>query len=496
MEWRMVFRFCVMLMVPIVLVTPSCFKEKFITDNGATVRFSLDTLTFDTVFTTVGSATRSFRIINPHDLPIKIAKIELESGPASKFRFNIDGVTYQDGVAENVEIWANDSIWVFMEVTVDPDQPVSESPFVITESLAFTTNGQSQRIIVEAWGQNANYIPNNMFNGQIALLSCDLNEEVWSDPKPYVIYGLLLVDSCTLRIPEGTQIYVHGGIAKNDFGIYDDGILWILQNGKLIAEGTREKPIVFQGDRLEDEFQDIEGQWGGIRFGAGSKGNVFEHVTVKNSIVGVRVDSAASLQIKGCQIYNTASSGIIGIHANIRAENTLLHNNNGIGVLLRYGGDYNFDYVTVANYGNGNEALYMDNFICRDPDCTIGELYRLNATMRNCIFTGSDADEIALADASTTTDLFSFEISFKNCLVRVDELLNENQYPKFFEKCKDCIENKSFDDLLFKSIDDNDYHLDSLSIAEKKAFPLSNITRDLDGKDRDPVTPDIGCYEY
>ena len=384
-------------------------------------------MTFDTVFTTVGSATRSFRIINPHNLPILLSRIALDAGTQSRFRMNIDGISYPDGVAEDVEIWANDSIWVFVEVTVDPDQSVSQSPFVISENLSIQVNGNNENVIVDAWGQNANYIPNNMHRGRLALLTCDLNEVVWDDPKPYVIYGLLLIDSCSLIIPEGTQIHIHGGIANNDFGIYDDGILWVLQNGKLVVEGTRENPVIIQGDRLEEPYRDQEGQWAGIRIGAGSRGNSMTHTHIKNSIVGVRVDSAATLDIDHCQIYNTASSGLLGIHSKINAQNSLIYNNNGIGVVLRYGGTYNFDYVTVATYGNGNESVYMDNFFCYNEDCSIGNIFSLNARMRNCIFTGSDTDEIQLIDASGPQDLFKFEVDFQNCLVRVDELLDENR---------------------------------------------------------------------
>ena len=43
---------------------------------------------------------------------------------------------------------------------------------------------------------------------------------------------------------------------------------------------------------------------------------------------------------------------------------------------------------------------------------------------------------------------------------------------------------------------DTDYHLDTLSIAEKKGLPIGGITKDLDGVDRNGATPDIGCYQY
>ena len=115
--------------------------------------------------------------------------------------------------------------------------------------------------------------------------------------------------------------------------------------------------------------------------------------------------------------------------------------------------------------------------------------------MRNCIFTGSDTDEIQLVDASGPQDLFKFEVDFQNCLVRVDELLDDNRFPNFFNLCDPCVRNEQFDDLIFENIDMDDYHLDSLSIAEGMARPIPNLNTDLDGVERDPVMPDIGCYE-
>lgn len=81
-------------------------------------------------------------------------------------------------------------------------------------------------------------------------------------------------------------------------------------------------------------------------------------------------------------------------------------------------------------------------------------------------------------------------------MVIVDELVKNDQYPLFFSTlCLDCFEYNQ-GDILFEDIQMNDYHLDSLSIAEHKAIPITGITDDLDGVLRDNVQPDMGCYEY
>ena len=53
--------------------------------------FSVDTIVFDTVFTTVGSTTKQFKIYNPSSKSIQIDEIELMGGDQSPFRLNVDG---------------------------------------------------------------------------------------------------------------------------------------------------------------------------------------------------------------------------------------------------------------------------------------------------------------------------------------------------------------------------------------------------------------------
>ncbi len=471
-------------------------SDDLITDSGAQLEFSTDTLTFDTVFTTIGSATRSIKVYNPHSKRINIGKINMGAGSNTKFRLNVDGIP---GTSfDNVEVPPNDSIYIFAEVTVDPDQDLVASPFVIFDDLILETNGNTQKVVLEAWGQNANYIPNQFNNGGDYLLPCAGGEVVWDDEKPYVIFGILVIDGCVLRVEKGTNIYVHGGLESfiddDDLRVfYNDGRIITTSTGTLKMEGTYDEPIVVQGDRLEEGFEDVWGQWFGIVLTAQSKNNVFNYTTVKNAVIGVAVDSLATLETNYSVYHNTNASGILGINADITANNCLVYNNGGGGVNLLEGGNYNFNYCTIASYGVEADALGMSDALCLDqPFCTQFYANDLSASFKNCIITGSRADEIALVQRSENT---TFSYQFEDCIIRLDEVLMDGPHTNFLDFCTNCI-NMTSDDALFVDPGEDDYHLDTLSIAEGNAIPLMSITKDLDNVDRDDTNPDLGCYEY
>ncbi|PHN06019.1 right-handed parallel beta-helix repeat-containing protein [Flavilitoribacter nigricans] len=486
------------LMMIVMMLACSKREDDFITDGSVELQFSLDTLRFDTVFTEVGSATRSFKVINPNKQPVRLGRAYIEGGDASFFRMNVDGIA--GDVVEDIEIWGQDSIYVFVEVTIDPDQPLSISPFVIDDHIIFETNDRRQSVRLEAWGQNANYFPSRFNRGVPTLLTCDNGTVVWDDPKPYVIYGELLIDSCALEVMAGTRIHVHGGIARNDlFGIFNDGILYTLQNGRLRFLGTEENPVVIQGDRLEEEFAEEPGQWFGIVLGRGSNGNRFEHTVIKNSNIGIFVDSLADVTALNTEIANTAGNGIAAFHSRVVARNCLIYNNASNSVQLTLGGDYFFDHCTIASYGVNAAAISMSNFFCYDDDplsCNQAAVNRLRAIFRNSIFFGSRRDQVLLSDYSARMEPDMFDVSFRNCVVRTERLLTDNDglYADFFESyCQDCVNGTTMDPL-FISTQDDDYHLDTLSIAKDVGVPLQGLDVDLDGVTRDDL-PDAGCYE-
>lgn len=480
------------LSISIIVFLFACNPDRdFYTEPDAMLEFSADTLRFDTVFTELGSATRILKLYNPYKQSINISSISIESGNNTRFRLNIDGTP--GNTITDVEIRGNDSLYIFGEVTVDPDQPLSVSPFVIEDNIVIETNGNTQKVLLEAWGQNANYIPSRFGEGGQAILSCDFDEVTWDDPKPYVIYGILLVNECTLNIPAGTQIYVHGGLIKNDdIGIYNDGYLYILEDGHLNIEGTLEDPVIIQGDRLEEPFQEVVAQWVGVVIDKGSKNNHINHAIIKNSRFGIFVDSTAQLSMRNTQIYNNLGFGLRGFHSNISAENCLFYNNFANSLQLIFGGVYDFKYCTFASYGVDASAVYLSNFWCYDQNCEVALENDLDASFKNCIIAGSRKDEIILDDAQFNR---AFNYKFENCIVKEDELTDLEAYANFYDFCSPCI-NMESQDTLFVDLNDDDYHLDTLSIAEEMGMPIPGIDLDLEGNMRDATKPDIGCYEY
>ncbi|MEO6133031.1 MAG: hypothetical protein ABIQ02_14385 [Saprospiraceae bacterium] len=469
----------------------SCYKENFTTDQKDALTFSTDTLNFDTVLTSVSTVTRYFKVYNPHDLSIRINKVSLTGSNAAFFNLNVDGLN--GDMASDITILPHDSIYIFAEATIDPDQPESVSPFILEADIRFETNGNEQKVKLIAWGQNANYIPGPNTPNRITLLTCHMGEIIWDDPKPYVLYGTLLIDSCTLVLPAGARLYVHGGIANNQLGIYNEGLIYTFPSGKLKVNGTLSDPVIIRDDRTEPDY---EGVWAGIRLGPESGPHHFSYMKLSNGIVGISADSASEVEINHSSITFTSGPGFFARHAKATISNSLFYENGSQSIALTYGGEYDVSFCTLANFGNDSEALFLNNFYCIDPLCTGGAmLNKLQARINNSIMVGSSTDEVGLSDAAQPSDML-FEVIMNNNIVVVKDLLEPDNYPTFFETiCNQCIQWK-LSDTLFIDLNKNNYQLDTMSIAEMKALPLPDITDDIEGNLRDVINPDIGCYEF
>lgn len=481
-----------LLCIAVLALLAACTDDDDLLTGEADIYLTMDTLRFDTVFTSLGSATRAIKVVNRESRPVLLDEVRLEQAGQSFFRLNVDG-TPGDAVTD-VRVPARDSVYIFVEVTIDPDAPLSVSPFYVNDRLLVTTGSETRSVVLEAYGQNANYIPARNASRTVSLLSCDFQQEVWDDDKPYVVYGIIVVDSCELVLPEGAQVYFHGGLVVDGELAYNDGLLFVGDNGRLTVNGTLDNPVRIQGDRLESPFDEVPGQWAGIRFGVGSTGNSMDYAIIRQATVGVQVDSTADLTMTNTTIAHSAQVGVAGIHADLTAENCLIYDSGVVGAFFDHGGTYRLDHCTVDYDGGDGAAVRMSNFRCLNDLCTERIYNPLDFKTTNSIYYSRQRDAIALLEDTEA----AFDYTFRSSVVRYNRLTDPDQpgsHPDFPDNCLGCI-NAESSDTLFVDANDYDYHLDSLSIAEGIGLPLPQLPLDLDGVVRDPIAPDAGAYEY
>jgi hypothetical protein len=467
----------------------SCKKNEPIVNPDAKLGFSADTVLFDTIFTTIGSTTKSFRVYNKLNQPVTIDRITLAGNQGSRFRLNINGRMTNE--LENVEIAAKDSIYIFVAVTLNPSQ--QNEPMVVQDSVVFLSNGNTQDVKLIAFGQDVHLV-----NGEI------LKSQTWFNDKPYLVYNSMLVDSLeTLTIERGTRIHFHKGSS-------------LLVKGTLVVNGTLEEPVSFLGDRLEHQYDEYPGQWGrwmeledggiyilgGIHFLNGSRDNVIDHAIIKNAMKGIQTDTLANpakptLTISNTRIENMSVAGIYAQSSTIMASNCLIANCGSWCVALTLGGSYEFYHCTISNNNNfflGNRSepsVMLNNFYVYKGTAYVYHLY--NALFANCIITGSRPMEIGFVNTIKNKPVpGQFNYIFDHCLVTVDTM-NTSDESKWIGVIKNLY--PRFDSI---TLTYRDYRLDTLSPAKDKANPVFSNYFPLDmlGINRlSDAGPDIGAYE-
>lgn len=397
----------------------SCKKNKFITDSSAKVEFSQDSLLFDTVFTTVGSTTRNIRVRNPHDQKINIESISLEGALASAFILNVDGESGKS--FSNIEIAANDSLYIFIQVNVDPLS--STSPLIISDGIRFLVNGNDQRVYLEAWGQDAyyhkpknaikfssgGYLPYSTIADHPTTGASITNTIVtWPNDKPHVIYGWLVVDSTQqLIIQQNTKVHFHQNAG-----------MWVYRYGNLKVQGTQGNEVVFQGDRLEPYMQDVPGQWDRIWINEGSVNNEINYAIIKNGFIGVQAElltgnfytSPRRLKITNTKIHNMKKWGLYAIAFNIYGGNNVFSNCKEYCAAFAAGGNYRFIHSTFANFwtkdARSTPAVHIDNH-AGSTQIPLDTCY-----FGNCIIDGNQTNELELDMVTTSTVSLNYVFSY------------------------------------------------------------------------------------
>lgn len=465
-------KFFQFLFITLIFFTVSCKKESFITSPDARVNTSVDTVSFDTVFTSVGSVTQSFKIFNDNDQKLILTEVRLTGGINSAFRINVDG--FVGPVVNEIEIEANDSIHVFVTVKIDPT--VSDLPFVIQDSVQITYNGNNKRVQLEAWGQNAHFFRGKVITGN----------ETWTNAKPYVILdGLFIAPGATLTLTKGTEVFIHA-----DAPIIVDGTM------KAFGEKYDSTKVVFRGDRLDEPYRNFPAAWPGIYFRETSSNNELIFTVVRNAYQGIVLSGPAinanpKLVINESIIDNCYDAGILAIQSDLKAKNCLI-SNCGKNIVFANGGNYDINHCTAVAISNGfishtNPVLFLSNYF-QDGSTIISN--QLFASIRNSIFWGENGtteDEVVIDKQGSAT----LNVNFQNCLWKVKK--DPASVPGV--TASNIIPNQppQFDSI---NVQRNFYNFRlKLTSPAVNTGIGSSVNNDLDGAPRPVGFPDIGSYE-
>lgn len=442
----------------------SCKKDKFFSKGN--LSFSVDTVVFDTVFTTIGSTTKNFKFYNKDNKKLLIEEIELMGGQNSPFRINIDGI---NGIFHrDIEMLPKDSLFGFVEVTLNVNNQLL--PMIVEDSIRFRTNGKDQYLKLAVWGQDA-YFHYKDFNDDI--------DYPWSNDKPHVIYGAAYVDSAkTLTIPKDTKVHLH------------KGSMLFVYKGTLKIEGEKGHEVRFMGDRLEQDYKDVAGQYYGIYLHE-AKPSSINYLIQENGSSGIHITgnnatnspSDYNLTITNSILTNNANYGFFLFDGSkLKAENCVVSRNGTHALFVLRGASFDFTHCDLVSYGQSKGAAvgirnYYEGVASNIPF----------GNFKNTVIYGGQNYEMALDTVNPNNSPGLIQLSLNNCVVQYKDGSNHpmfqnsvyfNQDPKFTDPNK------------------NNFKPTSGSSLSNRGGSAYALPLDIEENSRNMTTPDIGAYEF
>lgn len=477
--------FTSLLLLTAILLTaflPACegMDDNYSTNPNLRLDFSRDTLTFDTVFTTIGTATRQFMIYNRNSEPLNIESVLLAGAGSSGFRINVDG--RKGDSFSNIGIQGKDSLYVFVEVTVDPNG--KNQPLLIEDSVLFFVNGIRQSVLLEAYGQDVTIYKGGAVFAQDTTLKAE---------RPYLVYDSLVVaPGAKLSLAEGTTFYMHD---KASVQVY----------GTIECLGTQEKPVLFRGDRLDWllnnlPYDRMPGLWEGITFRPSSFDNRMDYTVVRNATGGLNFLASTTerqkISITNSQLSNMKGNLLSAVNCRINVANTELSNACGSVVGL-VGGIYDFTHCTIVSYMTLAQvdsltkvAVSLANYLGEE------EKFPLEATFNNTIIDGGNSEELMKSDKDESV---AFHYTFNHCMIKSRRGIDDTEN---FHDCQIAGWSPTYRS---RGGSDNDYYLDfrlasDTTLCVGAADPEIARQYPVDRLGVNRLTaekgPSIGAYEY
>ena len=426
--------------------------DTFNTNPDFRLAFSVDTLSFDTLFTGFGSTTKRLKVYNQSGKKVRVDRIFLND-LNSPYRMNVNGVE-SNGVVD-VEIAGKDSLYIFLEVELqDQDE---DAPRLLEDQINFEFNGSHQKLVVETYAQDVYPIDSDL-----------LQTTVWTGNRPYVLTKSVATGTgVKLSLEEGARVYF-----KKNAGLQI--------NGDFEVNGSFEKPVYFGSTRLEELYENVPGQWDGIYISSHSQNVDLRHFVLEDGKNGLIVEQEAyqnqKVHVEYAQVKNFTEKGISISNRDFKAHDLLVANCGMECIELNGQGDFELVHATLYNRwhfsprmlpilskkGEGNQSLKL----------------------QNTIVWGSKMNELILNDSNGVT--------IEHSLLSLGGVL-QDQYASV---TTNCIFNEN---PLF--IDEEEFDLrlkaESPAINKGKIELANTYAVDMDGRQRNlDDAPDMGGFEF
>jgi len=495
-------RISLLFLIGILLSFCSCRNDFETVASTGELTFSKDTVYLDTVFTNLSSSTYALKVYNHSKNDITIPIIKFKNGLTSKYRMTIDGSQGNQGkMFENITLLAKDSLYVFIETTVESDA-TTPTEFLYTDQIEFDSGANLQKVELVTLVQDAILLfPNRNADGTIETLPIGDekidgfyldkndpihgNELLFTNKKAYVIYGYAAVpEGETVTFDPGARVYFHA----------NSGLI-VSKNASIHINGTTsnteklENEVFFGGDRQQPDFAYIPGQWGTVWIQDGSTNNKIQNLTLKNATVGLLIENydGTTVSIKNSQIYNCTNYGIQAKTAHIEGENIVINYTGQASLACTHGGNYKFTHCTFNNDWSSPEqvAVLVSNY---SSGVTPEVKDLTQATFNNCIIYGSYSNELFLTKKMGA----AFEYQFNNCLIKSNNTKDPNyRFDTDPAHYNAIILNK---DPKFFNPNINNFNIDNSSSAFAKGNSAYLIPLDILGVTR-TLPPDLGAYQ-
>lgn len=457
----------------LLLLLAGC-ESRLTDDPKASVSFSVDTLSFDTVFTCSGSPTRRVLVYNPNDRALLISSVRMQSGQS--FRINLDGEQTLDYM-KDIRLNGGDSLFLFVRATIDPTG--QDQPQLVEDNILFDVGDHTATLHLQAYGWDVHLID-----------SLELTHDTtFTAGKAYLIRNYLLIDKgATLTIQPGAHFYMHDHAQ-------------IACYGGLIAKGTLEQPILFSSDRLDDLFEGIPysyvgGKWDGLYLVEPDTA-FLDYVDILSANIGLYLEGSGKehLTLLNSRIHNHSLYGLVLQQTDALVANSEISNCAQYCVYLA-SGRFDFVHTTIASYFNSTRYA-IQTTIRQD---SISPLYINNLSknrrpteihLLNSILSGAKKNCLMLA--TPLPQYYTGEMAFS--YLQTDTLPGSYAHDLIYGQRGDTL----FVNTFYGEKDEYyDFHLDSCSHARGIADSLiaTQYPLDRDGHSRILSHPDAGCYQY